>query len=369
MLLALAACSGDEAAPVADGDPTGFAVETVASGLEVPWSLAIAPDGRIFVTERPGRIRVVGADGLDPQPWATLGVREEGEAGLMGLALAPDFATSGHVYVVGTFDAPGGLVNRVVRFTERDGRGTDPTTIIDGIPAARFHAGDAIAFGPDGMLYIATGDAREPGSAQDMASLAGKILRYNPDGTVPPDNPAPGSPVWASGLRNPQGLAWDPEAGQLFATDHGPSGFPNERFRTGHDEVNAISRGGNYGWPDVAGNGGGAALIDPIVVWDPAVAPSGLAVYSSDAISAWRGSLLVATLSGASLRRVTVARAPDAESGWRASGEERLLSNYGRLRAVRVGPDGAVYVTTSNRDGRGAPAAQDDRVLRLTPQP
>lgn len=365
----MAACSGDGASSSAPpGDSTAFTVETVATGLEVPWAMALAPDGRLFVTERPGRIRVIVADTLRADPWATLAVREEGEAGLMGLALAPDFASSGHVYVVGTFESGGGLVNRVMRFTEVAGRGTDPRVIIDDIPAARFHAGDAIAFGADGMLYLATGDAREPESARDPTSLAGKILRYRPDGTPPPDNPSPGSPVWASGLRNPQGLAWDPGSGQLFATDHGPSGFPNERFRTGNDEVNAIVRGGDYGWPAVAGTGGGAPLRDPVVVWDPAIAPSGLAFYASDAIAPWSGSLFVAALAGTSLRRIAVTRAPDAAAGWRATAEERLLEGYGRLRAVLAGPDGSLYVTTSNRDGRGAPAAADDRVLRLAPR-
>jgi aldose sugar dehydrogenase len=369
VLPAALACGGDEASiAVPEGDAGGFVVETIARGLEVPWGLALAPDGRLFVTERPGRLRVIVDDSLRTEPWATLAVREEGEAGLMGVATAPDFATSGHLYVVGTFAAGGELVNRVIRFTERDGLGADPTVIIDGIPAARFHAGDAIAFGRDGMLYVATGDARDPGSAADLGSLAGKILRYRPDGGIPADNPVPGSPVWASGLRNPQGLAWDPESGQLFATDHGPSGFPNERFRTGNDELNAIAAGGDYGWPSVAGTGGGASRIDPLVVWDPAIAPSGLAFYSSDAIRGWRGSLFVAALSGRSLRRVGVSPASGTEAGWRASGQERLLEGYGRLRSVLAAPDGALYVGTSNRDGRGSPTPDDDRVLRLSPR-
>jgi glucose/arabinose dehydrogenase len=342
-------------------------VETVASGLEVPWSLALSPDGRLFVTDRAGRIRVIAGDSLLPQAWATLGVREQGEAGLMGMALSPDFESTGHVFVVGTFEDDGNLVNRIVRLTDRGGRGADPTVVVDGIPAAQFHAGDALAFGPDGMLYVATGDARDPGSAEEPGSLAGKILRYRPDGSVPPDNPTAGSPVWALGLRNPQGMAWDPETGQLFATDHGPSGFPNERFRTGNDELNAIVGGGNYGWPNVAGAGGGASRIDPVVVWDPAIAPSGLAWYASDALPAWRGSLFAAALAGSHLRRIAVERSADAESGWRATGQERLLEGYGRLRAVLATPDGALYVSTSNRDGRGSPAPQDDRILRLTP--
>ncbi|HSJ64174.1 MAG TPA: PQQ-dependent sugar dehydrogenase [Gemmatimonadaceae bacterium] len=367
VLPAALACGGDERSiAVPEGDAGGFVVETIARGLEVPWGLALAADGRLFVTERPGRLRVIVDDSLRTEPWATLPVREEGEAGLMGVATAPDFATSGHVYVVGTFADGGALVNRVIRFTERDGRGADPTVIIDGIPAARFHAGDAIAFGRDGMLYVATGDARDPGNAEDLGSLAGKILRYRPDGGIPADNPVPGSPVWASGLRNPQGLAWDPESGQLFATDHGPSGFPNERFRTGNDELNAIVPGGDYGWPSIAGTGGGASRIDPVVVWDPAIAPSGLAVYSSDAIPGWRGSLFVAALSGRSLRRVSVSPASGTEAGWRASAQERLLEGYGRLRSVLAAPDGALYVGTSNRDGRGSPTPDDDRILRLS---
>ena len=369
ILAGTAACSGEGGstggAPPAD--TTAFSVETVASGLEVPWSLALSPDGRLFVTERAGRIRVIANDSLLSQPWATLGVREQGEAGLMGIAVSPDFESTGHVFVVGTFDDGGNLVNRVVRLTERNGRGADPTVIVDGIPAAQFHAGDALAFGPDGLLYVATGDARDPGSAEEPGSLAGKILRYRTDGSVPPDNPTAGSPVWALGLRNPQGMAWDPESGQLFATDHGPSGFPNERFRTGNDELNAIVGGGNYGWPSTAGTGGGTSRIDPVVVWDPAIAPSGLAWYGSDAMPAWRGSLFAAALAGSHLRRIAVERAPDAESGWRATGQERLLEGYGRLRAVLAAPDGALYVSTSNRDGRGSPAPEDDRILRLTP--
>src|SRR5439155_375202 len=166
--------------------------------------------------------------------WATLAVEATGEAGLMGITIAPDFPTSRAVFVVGTFASGGGLVNRVVRLTEANGHGGSPTTIVDNIPAGSLHAGDAIAFGPDGMLYVATGDAREPSRAADQSSLAGKILRYTADGHVPSDNPSAGSPVYAFGFRNPQGLAWG-MGGQLFATDHGPSGFANEDYRRDAD--------------------------------------------------------------------------------------------------------------------------------------
>jgi glucose/arabinose dehydrogenase len=347
-------------------------VETVASGLVVPWGLAFTPDGRLFVTERPGRIRVIENGRLVAEPWATIEVAAESEAGLLGIAIAPDFPSSRAVYVVATVRERQRLINRVLRIVEQNGRGTTPTVIVDGSEGNRVHAGNAIAFGPDGMLYVATGDAQEPTRAQDRASLNGKLLRYRPDGTPAPGNPFGNSPVYALGLRNVQGLAWDPASGQLFATEHGPSGFPNEGGRTGHDELNAIRAGGNYGWPRMAGTSGGdrsetAGDIAPLTDWTPAIAPSGLAVYTGSEFPAWRGNLFVGALRGQQLRRVVVARAPNATSGWRVAEQESVISNLGRIRAVAMGPDGHLYFTTSNRDGRGSPARDDDRVLRLTP--
>lgn len=351
------ATDGDTAAP-------SFTVETVAAGLIVPWGLAFAPDGRIFVTERPGSIRVIRDGVLQPEPWATLKVAATGEAGLMGIAIAPDFERSRAVYVVGTFSTAEGLTNRVIRFTERDGRGQDSVVVLDKIPSARFHAGDAIAFGPDGMLYIATGDAMTPSRAHDMKSLGGKILRLTPGGGVPTDNPIAGSPVFAYGLRNTQGIAWDRETGQMFATDHGPSGFPNERFRRNHDELNAIVPGGDHGWPNVAGTSASAKSVQPLADWDPGIAPSGLAMYIGTDFPRWRGSLFVGALRGAHLRRVSVEL---DSTGWLATSEEIVVQGMGRIRAVVMGPDGYLYFTTSNQDGRGDPAANDDRVLRIVP--
>jgi len=349
--------AGDTAAP-------SFTVETVAGGLTVPWGLAFAPDGRIFVTERLGSIRIIRDGALQPEPWATLEVAATGEAGLMGIAVAPDFERSRAVYVVATFSTGDGLVNRVIRFTERDGRGQDPVVVLDRIPSARFHAGDAIAFGPDGMLYIATGDAMTPSRAHDMKSLGGKILRLTPGGGVPADNPFPGSPVFAYGLRNTQGIAWDRETGQLFATDHGPSGFPNERFRRNHDELNAIVPGGDHGWPSDAGNNSSKKSVQPLSDWDPGIAPSGLAMYIGTDFPRWRGSLFVGALRGAHLRRVSVEL---DTTGWLATSEEIVVQGMGRIRAVVMGPDGYLYFTTSNQDGRGNPAPNDDRVLRIVP--
>ncbi|HEX6047666.1 MAG TPA: PQQ-dependent sugar dehydrogenase [Gemmatimonadaceae bacterium] len=344
------------------------AVDTVASGLEVPWAIAFAPDGRIFVSERVGRIRVIAEGTLRPEPWATVPVAARGEAGLMGIAVAPDFATSRAVYAVATVEQRGGLVNRVLRMSDENGKAGPVTVILDGIPAAVFHAGDAIAFGPDGMLYVATGDAREPRNAQDTTSLAGKVLRMRPDGTVPPDNPIPGSLIYARGVRNMQGITWDPTTGQMFGTDHGPSGFPNERFRQGRDELNAIPHGGNLGWPAVAGGSDNRRFTPPLVDWsDPGIAPAGVATYAGPH-SSWSNSVFVAALKGEQLRRVTLARDSTAAPGWRAVADEPLVEKqFGRLRAVAMGPDGMVYFTTSNRDGRGAPRSGDDHLLRLRP--
>jgi len=370
--LSLAACRHDDG-DVADttavatqrAQNDSVAVDTIATGLEVPWALAFAPDGRVFVTERAGRIRVIENGRLRAEPWATLPVTAVGEAGLMGIALAPDFATSHAVYVVGTFGSGGELTNRVMRLTERDGRGVDPQVVLDGIPAAQFHAGDAIAFGPDNALYVATGDARTPSHAQDEQSLAGKILRLTTTGSAPSDNPRTGSLVYAMGVRNVQGLAWNAE-GQLFATEHGPSGFPNERFRRNNDELNAVRAGGNYGWPSVSGAEGSSRFIAPITAWSPAIAPSGLAVYRGSEFPSWSGAIFVGALRGTQLRRIAVSRDATAPSGWRAVSQTPMFAGrYGRIRAVASGPDGRIYFTTSNRDGRGSPGRSDDMVLRL----
>jgi aldose sugar dehydrogenase len=362
-LVALFVCASSCEREASDPAPAigNATIDTIARGLEVPWALAFANDGRIFVTERAGRIRVIESGRLREAPWATVHVHATGEAGLMGIALAPDFATSRYVFVVGTFEVSGSLVNRVVRLTDVAGRGESASVIVDGIPAAQFHAGDAVAFGPDGMLYVATGDARQPGLAQRDASLAGKILRYRPDGTMPPDNPHPRSPVYAKGVRNVQGLAWDPATGALFATEHGPSGFPNEWFRHDRDELNAIRAGANYGWPSVAGPSTDRRFVPPIVSWSsPGIAPSGIAFHS--------GSVYVAALKGQQLRRIRLVADSSSPARWRAESQEVLLDGtHGRLRAVAVGPDGMLYVMTSNRDGRAAPRSLDDLVLRIKP--
>ena len=344
--------------------------ELVAAGLEIPWALDFAPDGRVFVTERPGRIRVIENGKLNPEPWATLEVAQQGDAGLRGLALAPDFATTRQVFVAGTFRATNGdKITRVLRFTEyngRHGRGVEPVVIVDNLPCPDVHAGGALAFGHDGMLYLTLGDVRRLDAVQDVKSPVGKILRYRPDGSIPADNPFPGSPVYALGVRNPQGLAWHSASGALFATEHGPTNFPGEDGRRDQDELNVIRRGANYGWPLVSGMREDNRFVKPLLEWTPAIAPAGLAVCNVKG-SPWFGDLFVGGMRGQQLRRIKVA---PADEGFRVVEEEPLfLNQFGRIRAVAMGRDGALYFATSNRDGDGKDlklsATNDDRLFRL----
>lgn len=330
-------------------------VEAVATGLEVPWALAFAPDGRLFLTERPGRVRVIEGGRLRPEPVAVLPVAASGEAGLMGLALDPDFPRNGFLYVMYTYRAAGGLRNRISRLRLVGERAGQETVILDGIPGAGVHDGGRLRFGPDGKLYATTGDATEADSAQDRRSLAGKILRISPDGSIPEDNPFPGSPVFSRGHRNPQGLDWQPGTGALFATEHGA---------VGNDEVNRIEPGKNYGWPRIEGNERAPGLVTPLFVLTPAVAPAGASFYAVERIPQWTGSFFFATLRGRHLHRV------DFAPGGRAVAlHERLFeAEFGRIRDVAVGPEGALYLATSNRDGRGEPGPGDDRILRVVPR-
>lgn len=332
-------------------------VETLTTDLVAPWAIAFAPDGRAFITERPGRLRLLTADGeLLPAPVAVIeGVAASGEGGLLGLALDPAFARNRQLYLYHTYQADTGVANRVVRYTENRGRLANRTVLLAEIPGAGIHNGGRLAFGPDGKLYITTGDAASAELAQDLNSLAGKILRINPDGSIPTDNPFAGSPVYSYGHRNAQGLAWHPASGQLYATEHGPSG---------NDEVNLIEPGGNYGWPAAQGTKHPQPFVAPLTTFTPSVAPSGAVWYTATLIPQWRDSLFFATLRGRHLHRLVIV--PDDPQA--IITQERLYDGeYGRLREVVQGPDGALYLLTSNRDGRGSPVGNDDRLLRIAP--
>jgi glucose/arabinose dehydrogenase len=351
-LTLLSACAGSR--PAARDAAPALEPRPVATGLQVPWSLAFAPDGRLFVTERPGRIRIVERDSLRAEPWATIPVHANEEAGLMGIAIDPEFARNGRVYVCYTAPAGNAGTNRIAVLTEEGGKGGAPRVLVDGIPAGSFHDGCRLGFGPDGKLYATTGDAYLRETAQSLGSLAGKVLRLNADGSVPADNPFPGSYVWTYGHRNPQGLAWHPD-GRLLATEHGTGG-------DGNNELNVIEKGWNYGWPDAIGYTTDPRLAGPILVNGDA--PAGATFVTSDRYPALRGGLLIAALSSQRLYRV--AFQPD--STLTVAGTETVLYGLGRIRDVVQGPDGFLYVATSNRDGRGQPGPDDDRVLRLVPR-
>ncbi|HZE87459.1 MAG TPA: PQQ-dependent sugar dehydrogenase, partial [Methylomirabilota bacterium] len=252
------------------------AVSVVADNLEVPWSLVFLPDRSILFTERPGRVRLINPEGkLQQEPLLTIPVNAVSEGGLLGITIDPQFATSKFVYVYYTYaNTSGNTLNRVVRYTFAKTTLTDPKMLVDAIPGNADHNGGRIKFGPDGYLYVTTGDAQNPSHAQDTSSLAGKILRMTTDG-----KPAPGNPfntlIYSYGHRNPQGLAWD-DKGQLWATEHGRSGN-----LSGLDELNLIQAGKNYGWPIIQGDEKKAGMITPVINSGPTTtwAPSGAAFH------------------------------------------------------------------------------------------
>jgi glucose/arabinose dehydrogenase len=278
----------------------------------------------------------------------------------MGLALDPDYAQNHFVYV--SLATGSGNEVKIVRLTDVGNRLESPKTILEHIPAAEFHAGSRLKFGPDHKLYVTTGDATKKDLPQDPKSLAGKILRLNPDGSTPVDNPEEGSLVYSLGHRNPQGLAWDPQNGELYATEHGPSGFDGA---PGGDEVNHIIPGANYGWPLVSHKEKRSGTEEPLLLFTPAIAPSGATFYEGDLFPGLQGKLLFTGLKGEGLYVATVdAKDPDdIDDHAKLSGID-----FGRLRDVVEGPDGALYILTSNRDGRGTPRAGDDQVIRLLPK-
>jgi glucose/arabinose dehydrogenase len=313
----------------------------VATGLDVPWGIAFLPDGSALVSERErARIVRVTPDGGVTDVGAVAHVAGTGEGGLLGIALSPSFAQDRTLFAYYT----SGPENVVARLVLDDAyRVTDQQTIFDGIPSGPIHDGGRIAFGPDGFLYVGTGEAGRGSPAQDPADLGGKILRITADGDPAPGNPTAGSPVWTLGHRNVQGIAWDAR-GRMWASEFGQNTW---------DELNRIVAGDNYGWPDVEGRSGDSRFHDPVRQWHTDVAsPSGIAIT--------QGSVFMAALRGERLWQV-----PLLDSG---TGKPRALltHRYGRLRAVAVAPDGSLWVLTNNTDGRGSPRPGDDRIVRLT---
>ncbi|EKD65667.1 MAG: hypothetical protein ACD_50C00019G0003 [uncultured bacterium] len=329
-------------------DAPMFAV--VAENLDTPWALVFLPDQSILVTERPGRVRFVKNDGtLQEQPIATLeNVREIGEGGLLGITLHPNFSSNNYVYLYYTYAESGGqTLNRVVRMTYENGQLQDEEIIVDEIPGAPNHNGGRIKFGPDNFLYITTGDAQNPSLAQNTKSLAGKILRVADSGDPASGNPF-GNAVYSYGHRNPQGLAWD-ENGNLWSTEHGRSGV-----LSGLDELNLIERGRNYGWQIIQGDETRTGMETPkLHSGNDTWAPAGAAFVNN--------SLFFAGLRGQTLYEAVIT------NDEKISLNEHFKTDFGRLREVILGPDNLLYITTSNRDGRGNPIIDDDKIIRVNP--
>lgn len=356
--------AGRGAGEVASSPQSGiqFKVEKVVGGLEVPWSIVWAPDGRMIFTERAGRVRVFENGALRPQPlFVVTDVEQTGETGLMSVALHPQFSTNKFIYLSYGYGSRGSRV-RVVRYREAPEGFVDRKVIIEDIPAAQFHAGCRIRFGPDGKLYITTGDATDRQLAQKLDSIAGKTLRLNDDGTVPQDNPFVGQQnarpeIWSVGHRNAQGLDFQPGSNLMFQTEHGPSGFDGPG---GGDEVNIVEKGKNYGWPIIHHTQTRSGLEAPLLEYTPACAPASGTFYRGSVFPKFQGNYFFGCLRGEMLIRVAL-------DGRRVLGQEGVVKEYGRIREVAEGPDGYLYFSTSNKDGRGKAASDDDRIMRLVP--
>ncbi|MDF2485851.1 MAG: glucose sorbosone dehydrogenase [Herbinix sp.] len=333
-----------------------YDIEIVAQNLLVPWAIAISEDGRLYFTQRSGDIRLIEDGKLLPEPVFTFQspFQSRMESGLMGIALDPDFLQNHYMYVMHTYAESGRTFNRVVRLILQENTAYIDRVLLDRIPGGLTHDGGRIRIGPDRKLYITAGDSGNAALAQDTSSLAGKILRMELDGSIPEDNPFDNSYVYSYGLRNPQGIAWNLNH-VMYASDHG---------QTGHDEINLILPGANYGWPIVTGSeqAGDINIKNPILQsGEDTWAPSGITYVNQ---GPWEGKLLVAALRGERLLALSF----NEDQTEVVNVDTWLQDEYGRLREVVMAEDGSIYIATNNRDGRGNPDATDDKIIRLVPR-
>lgn len=364
------ACGGDFPDIPASKNVPQFAVETVATNLEVVWSIVFAPDNRMFFTERPGRVRVIENGKLRADAFFVVpDVEPTGENGLMGMVLHPNFAENHYVYLAYAYRLPNGGDQkvRVARYRENGATLIEPQTIIENIPAARYHSGTRLKFGPDGKLYVTTGDATNQSEAQKLNTLAGKTLRLNDDGTIPADNPFINEKnarpeIWTYGHRNAQGMDFHPESGLMFQTEHGPSLIDGVSLfkRSGGDEVNIVERGKNYGWAKISHEMRRDGMETPIVQYSPAIAPASGMFYRGAMFPELKNNFLFGALKSEMIVRLVL------DNRKIVSQDKLFTKKYGRIREISEAPDGSIYFSTSNRDGRGDPTKEDDRILRLS---
>jgi glucose/arabinose dehydrogenase len=327
--------------------------EVLTQSLIFPWEMVYGPDSYIWFTERAGKIsRLNPNNGVIALVHTIAEVSSNGEGGLLGMVLHPEFNNNPYVYVIYDYRNGASYFGKVVRFTFKNGVLADPLVLLDQIPASSNHDGSRLLITPDKKLLITTGDANAAPNAQDKSSLSGKILRINLDGSIPEDNPFPGSRIWSYGHRNPQGLVFANE--KLYSSEHGPNN---------DDEINLIRKGKNYGWPNIEGYCNTTTekafcalneVTEPLTVWTPTIAPSGLTYYNSDYLPQWKNSLLMVTLKGTKLVQLKL-----DESGEKITeSKDFFLNQFGRLRAICQSPDGKVYLATSN--------GSDDKIIEVS---
>lgn len=341
---------------------SGYKVELVVSGLEVPWSMAFSDSKRILVTERRGRIRVIENGKLLEKPlFVFSSVYTQEEAGLMGLTLDPEYKTNRLIYVCWAEKKDDKPKIKVERLVDQGETARADRVLVDNIIAAPFHDGCRLKFGPDKKLYVTTGEATQKDWAQKLDSLNGKILRLNSDGSIPADNPFTDSAVFSYGHRNPQGLDWDPRNGNLWETEHGPSGLDGPG---GGDEINLIKAGGNYGWPLVSHEKTKVGTESPKLLFTPAIAPAGAMFYRGNLLPQFKNNFFFTALRGEGIYRAEIT----GDEPEKIAFFEKLSSiEVGRVREIIEGPEGAIYFSTSNRDGRGRPREGDDKIYRMVP--
>ncbi|MBM7551930.1 PQQ-dependent sugar dehydrogenase [Thalassobacillus pellis] len=348
LLAMVSACSKADEAPSKDKNQNSSSKdaepatvqqeETLVTNLRVPWDIEVA-EGTFFISERNGNI-VSWQPGENKERMdvhVRKPVLQRGEGGFLGLKLHPDFEKNGQAFAYHTYEENGVTKNRVILLQKQGNSWQEVKALLEGIPGANFHNGGRLEIGPDGKLYVTTGDALERPLAQDKNSLAGKILRMNLDGSVPDDNPYPGSYIYSYGHRNPQGMAWT-EDGVMYASEHGPDA---------HDEINRIEKGSNYGWPEILGDETQEGMVSPLYqTGEDTWAPSGIAIHEAD--------MYIASLRGTAVRRMNLEN----------NSPEIVTDQYGRIRDVEI-VDGTLYFLTNNTDGRGNPTEEDDRLVKL----